>query len=266
MIRSQTGTGWALVNHRDHAVLAGEFAEAWGNDTFAVPEPFTPIHYAVAHHDDGWIARDATATLTKDRKPEAFSRALVGSYSAFEEIDLPNYLKVRGEATAAVAARDPYAAVLVSMHTVNLLTEQADPTTIRPEHRASYHAFLDQQRTWQKEISQRLHASPGELQRGFEFLQCCDNLSLITCSGYDLPRELRHTHPDRDGKRHALLCSLVSESTWRIAPWPFKTSHLTFSIPYREIATSDCINPDAYQTAFAAAAYKTRKVTLLAGS
>ena len=262
MIRSQTADGWALVNHRDHAILAGKFAAAWGNEQFARPKPFDPIHYAVIHHDDGWVARDALPLL-KNGKPEAFSRALVGSYAAFEEIDLPNYLRVRGEATAAVATRDPYAAVLVSMHTVNLLTEQADPTTIRPEHRTAYHAFVDQQKTWQKEISQRLHVPTSELQRAFEFLQCCDSLSLIVCSGYDLVRELRHQHPDRNGLRHTLTCTPHSPSTWEISPWPFKAAQLQFLFPYREIPTSRCESLELYESAFRSAPTLTRSINLV---
>jgi len=266
MIRSQTDFGWMLVNHRDHAHLAGEFASAWGNAAFAVPEPFAHVHYAVAHHDDGWIARDATPSLTKDGKPEAFSRALVGSYSAFEEIDLPNYLRVRGEATAGVAAVDAYAGIVVSMHTVNLLTEQADPTTIRPEHRTAYDAFIAGQRSWQSETAERIGARSDDLQRGFEFLQCCDNLSLIACSGYDATRDLRHTHPDREGQRHALQCRPLSSSSWQIAPWPFRETRVEFSVPYREVPAAACGAFERYRQAFLAAPTLIRTIVLTAAS
>ena len=126
MIRKELPDGWLLVTHGEHARLAGLFAEAWGNAQFAAPEPRAAILCAVASHDDGWAARDAAPFLTKAAVPEAFTKDLVGSYSAFEEIDLPAYLRVRGEATATVAARNPFASIVVSMHTVNLLTEQAD--------------------------------------------------------------------------------------------------------------------------------------------
>src|SRR4051794_36138279 len=110
MIRKALPDGWLLVTHGEHAQLAGLFAETWGNDRFAPPEPRADILHAVASHDDGWAVRDASPFLTKAGIPEAFTRNLVGSYSAFEEIDLPAYLRVRGEATAAVAGRNPFAA------------------------------------------------------------------------------------------------------------------------------------------------------------
>ncbi|HEY0946917.1 MAG TPA: DUF3891 family protein [Opitutaceae bacterium] len=264
MIRSETGTGWLLVTHPDHAHLAGEFADAWGNGQFARPEPFAPARYAVYHHDDGWLARDAAPSLTKEGRPEAFTRALVGAYSAFEEIDLPSYLRVRGEATAAVAAHDGYAGILVSMHTVNLLTEQADVATIRPEHRAAHAEFVAQQQAWQRETATRLGVTAEELQRGFEFLQCCDNLSLIVCSGYDAARNLRHTHPDRSGKRHTLQCASVETGVWRISPWPFQEARLEFAVPFRHVPASACKDVESLRTAFRAAPMQTRKITLTA--
>ena len=39
MLRLETETGWWLVTHPDHARLAGAFAQRWGNNLFASPEP-----------------------------------------------------------------------------------------------------------------------------------------------------------------------------------------------------------------------------------
>jgi len=266
MIRAQTDKGWILVNHRDHALLASEFARVWGNERFDRPEPFGDIDFAVAHHDDGWIARDANPTLTKDGKPEAFTRALVGAYSAFEEIDLPSYLRVRGNATALVASQNPYAGILVSMHTVNLLTEQADLASIRPEHRPEFDRFIDQQRTWQKDMALQLHASQESLQRGFEFLQCCDNLSLITCSAYESARDLRHQHPDRSGLRQTLRVSPAGVNRWSILPWPFRETRHEFVFPYREIQQTDCATVESFRAAYGLAEVKHMQFSLVAGS
>lgn len=264
MIRAETDTHWILITHPDHAKLAGEFADAWGNEQFARPEPFEPIQFGVAHHDDGWVARDAAPILTPAGKPEAFTSALVGAYSAFEEIDLPAYLQVRAKATADVAALNPLAAVIVSMHTVNLLTEQADLDTIRPEHREAHATFLDQQRAWQQETIAAHGADPAAMQRGFEFLQCCDNLSLIACSGLEKPSTLRHRHPDRSGELHALSCTFVGPNTWQISPWPFAKPELTFTLPRRTLAKADVTDLASYRAAFAAAPVEPITITLRA--
>ena len=130
MLRLETETGWWLVTHQDHARLAGRFAEHWGNELFASPEPRRPVLLGIATHDDGWAARDARPQITRAGLPAAFSVELVGKYSAFEEIDLADYIAVREQAVAVVAAQDAYAGLLVSLHTDNLLTPRAP--TVRP--------------------------------------------------------------------------------------------------------------------------------------
>lgn len=262
MIRAETATDWLLIKHADHARLAGEFADAWGNDTFARPEPFNPLRFAIYHHDDGWHTRDAAPVLTGAGRPEAFTRELVGTYAAFEEIDLPSYLAVRGAATAAVAAENAYAGIVVSMHTVNLLTEQADLASIRPEHRAAHATFIAEQLEWQRVTATRLGAAPGDLERAFQFLQCCDNLSLIACSGYDASRPLRHQHPDHRGQRHTLTCTPAGPGTWRITPWPFARAIHTFTVPVRRVPKSACTNLPTFRAAFAAAPAETLTLTL----
>src|SRR4029077_1456382 len=123
MLRLETDTGWWLVTHPDHARLAGAFAERWGNDRFLPPEPREQVLKGIARHDDGWLARDAKPQITRQGKPSAFSTELVGKYSAFEEIDLADYLAVRERAVRLIASEDPYAAVLISMHTYSLLND-----------------------------------------------------------------------------------------------------------------------------------------------
>ncbi len=264
MIRKELPDGWLLVTHGEHARLAGLFAEAWGNARFASPEPRTDILFAVAAHDDGWAARDASPFLTKASIPEAFTKDLVGSYAAFEEIDLPAYLRVRGEATAAVAARNPFAAIVVSMHTVNLLTEQADLATIRPDHRPLHADFVAAQRAFQLEMAARLNASQGALDRAFRFLQTCDNLSLIACAAYEQPRTLRHSHADRAGQLHSFSCTPEGSGIFKITPSPFREKEMHFPLKVRRLLQRTFANNDEYRAALAAAPLETITITLLA--
>ncbi len=263
MIRRETSTHWVFVTHPDHASLAGQFGDAWGNENFARPEPYTGLKYAVYHHDDGWLARDAAPSLTPAGLPEAFTRSLVGAYSAFEEIDLPAYLGVRAKATSTVAEVDPYAGILVSMHTYNLLSEQADLNSIRPEHRAAHAAFLLEQKEFQSTTAARLGASSHALQVGYEFLQCCDNLSLIVCSGYDQARDLRHTHSDRRGVRHAIHCEPAGSGCYTLSPWPLSGVKLVLDLPYRMVAKTEAKTLESLRHAFSVAPVLVDKVTLL---
>ncbi|MEN9841486.1 MAG: hypothetical protein RL376_1286, partial [Verrucomicrobiota bacterium] len=207
--------------------------------------------------------------LTREGRPAAFTRELVGAYSAFEEIDLADYLAVRGAATEALAAEHPFAAILISMHTVNLLTEQADLSTIAPADRPLHAAFIEGQLRRQRELAAVLpaefapYANKEQFQRGFEFLQFCDNLSLLTCVGYDQARPLRHSHPDTEGTRHAVVCTPRGEQTYHLAPWPFDQPELTFAVPGRQVPASACADLAAYRAACAAAPFETLPIRLV---
>jgi hypothetical protein len=244
MIRLQSETGWWLVTHVDHAHLAGAFAEQWGNDLFLAPEPRAQVLRGIATHDDGWAARDQRPHITRQGKPSAFSVELVGKYSAFEEIDLADYLAVRESAVRMVAEGDPYAALLVSMHTYNLLTARADRATIQPEQLSLLDAFLVRQVEFQRELQARLAAnnqltpdeiSPARIENHFRLLQACDNLSLLSCVDYPQPGNLLHALPLRGGAESRVSVESLGERRFRLAPYPFAASPLVFSLPARHV-------------------------------
>jgi hypothetical protein len=265
MIRIPVAGGYLLARHQDHARLAGLFAAHWGNAVFPAPAPrgsqtLADIVTAVSRHDDAWATRDAAPFLTREGRPSAFTRELVGAYSAFEEIDLPDYLRVRGEATEAVAGDNPLAAIIISMHTYNLLTEQADLSTIKPADRPLHTAFVEGQLTRQKQLAAQVAAAgraadteSALLQRAFEFLQACDNLSLLVCVGYDQPRPLRHTHPDHAGTRHTIEVTPLGGGAYRLAPWPFDQPELSFTVPAWFVPESACADLAAFRAALASA-------------
>jgi hypothetical protein len=264
MIRIEEDAGWILITHPDHARLAGQFAEHWGNAEFAPPEPRADILAAVYRHDDAWAARDAQPKLTREGRPSAFSRELVGAYSAFEEMDLADYLAVRGRAAASIAADNPYAALIVSMHTVDLLSEQSDPSRLGAADRALLTTFIADQRRWQSELVLPAgHAAPGTRHRAFEFLQACDSLSLSVCVRYPKPIPLRHRHPDRHGTLQPLVCTPLGQDTYRITPYPFAPDALRLEVPCRRIAGRTFPDAAAFGAAVAAAPQTALAVTIV---
>ena len=198
----ETETGWWLVTHPDHARLAGAFAEHWGNDRFLPPEPRANVLKGIARHDDGWAERDAAPQITRQGKPSAFSVELVGKYSAFEEIDLEDYLAVRDRAVRLIAEEDAYAAILISMHTYNLLTDHADRSTIAPEQLPLLDEFLEKQKGVSadaarcKSLRTQSSLRSRRPKRRFSIISgCCrrcDNLSLLTCVDFSAPSHLLH--------------------------------------------------------------------------
>jgi hypothetical protein len=244
MLRLESKTGWWLVTHVDHARLAADFAEHWGNELFLSPEPRTRVLRGIMVHDNGWAARDGSPQITRQGKPSAFSSELVGKYSAFEEIDLLDYLAVRDSAVRLIAKEDPYAAILVSMHTYNLLTQRADRSTIATEQLPWLDSFLAGQRRLQEELYQSILADPDltadevrgtRIEDHFRLLQAVDNLSLLSCVSHGEAATLLHPLPLKTGRSQEVRVTSLGERRFCLAPYPFDEFPLTLLFPARHV-------------------------------
>ncbi|MEO0509984.1 MAG: DUF3891 family protein [Verrucomicrobiota bacterium] len=270
MLRLEKDGGWILVTHREHAKLAGHFAEAVDTTRFAKPGPVDSVIHAVFHHDDSWIRRDAEPFLTPEGLPSAFSRELVGSYDAFEEIDMEDYLAVRGEATEAAAMEDRFAGILISMHTDNLLTEQADLSALSEEEMDIHGRFISQQRARRLELIEELlrqgmdasHLSKENLREGFEFLQACDSFSLYACTDFPEPIELRHGLSRVSGEKVEVVFRRIDKTTHTLDPWPFVEPSIRLKIDARFVPGFDFPSLAAFRQAYAEAVVDGHEILL----
>ena len=269
MLRMESETGWWLIRHPDHAQLAGAFAAAWGNAVFRKPEPRERVLFGIASHDDGWAARDAHPSVTREGKPSAFSTELVGKYSAFEEIDLAEYLAVRERAVRLIAERDPYAGLLIALHTYNLLTAHADRKTIAPSQLPLLDGFLAKQRTYQTEMLSAISAddsltaeekSNDRIDEHFRLLQACDNLSLLTCVDFSRPADLLHALPANAGPELRVNVFPVGSRHFRLKPWPFAGDSASFDFPARHVEGKLFESSAELEAAFHAAPVETLTV------
>jgi hypothetical protein len=275
MLRLETNTGYWLVTHPDHARLAGSFAEHWGNETFAQPEPRAHVLKGISKHDDGWAMRDATPQITRQGKPSAFSVELVGKYSAFEEIDLQDYLAVRDRAVKIVAEEDAYAGLLISMHTYNLLGEHADRSTIAADQLPLLDQFLEKQRAFQQELKRQIATDSGIAASGkteevfldhFRLLQASDNMSLLTCVDFSGPASLLHPLPLRAGGYSRVAVRSAGTRHFVLDPYPFDEASLTFQFPARHVKGKQFSSAAELQNEFAKAPVEMLSVTVSAAS
>jgi len=273
MLRLETETGWWLVTHPDHARLAGAFAERWGNEKFLPPEPRARVLKGIARHDDDWAARDAAPQITRQGKPSAFSVELVGKYSAFEEIDLADYLGVRDRAVRLIAEEDPYAAVLISMHTYSLLSEHADRSTIAPAELPLLDQFLEQQKSFQGKLLQKISGDPNlppnqkteaAILDHFRLLQAADNLSLLTCVDFSRPANLLHPLPLRGGGHSRVEVRSAGSRQFVLDPYPFAERSLSFQFPARHVQGKTFASAAELQERFNVAPVETLTVTVSA--
>jgi hypothetical protein len=267
----ESDTGWWLITHPDHARLAGAFAAAWGNARFRRPEPRARVLHGIAAHDDGWAKRDASPSITRQGKPSAFSTELVGKYSAFEEIDLAEYLAVRDRAVKLVAEEDAYAGLLIAMHTANLLGEHADRSTIAPEQLPLLDRFLADLGVYMETLRAKIagdarlsdeEKSSETIEQHFRLLQACDNLSLLTCVAYASPAHLLHPLPLSDGGTAEVRVEALGSRHFRLDPWPFAEARLSFAFPARHVSGHTFESSAELTAAFHAAPEETLSVTL----
>jgi Protein of unknown function (DUF3891) len=271
MLRSESDNGWWLVTHPDHARLAGRFAEHWGNQVFISPEPRADVLEGIKTHDDGWANRDAAPEITKQGKPSAFSSELVGKYSAFEEIDLLDYLAVRRQAVDTVVRRNPYAGLLVSMHTLDLLANRADRSTIGADQLPLLDAFLEDQKALQQKVRSQLNVDSGyqpadvsteRIENHFRLLQACDNLSLLTCVDYQGSASLLHALPVTGGAHEPVTVEHIRVRHFRLIPYPFDVSPLTFEFPARFVSQALFTSKEDLREKFNAAEVRKLGVTV----
>ncbi len=273
MLRLETETGYWLVTHVDHARLAGAFADRWGNNLFRAPEPRAHVLKGISRHDDGWRERDGQPFITRDGKPSAFSVELVGKYSAFEEIDLADYLAVRDRAVRQLAEEDSYAAILVSMHTYNLLTERADRSTIAPEQLPLLDEFLAQQMVLQAGLRERVgkdcrfsaeETSETSIRDHFRLLQATDNLSLLACVDYPKEATLLHPLPLRGGEYQRVSVQPMGQRRFKLAPYPFAEPELTLTLPARHVEGKTFAGAEQLRERYAVAESVPLEVTIIA--
>jgi hypothetical protein len=273
MLRLETETGWWLVRHPDHAELAGAFARHWGNEQFPPPKPRANVLKGVARHDDGWTLRDAEPQITRQGKPSAFSVELVGKYSAFEEIDLEDYLAVRDRAVRLIAQEDAYAAILISMHTYNLLTAHADRSTIAPDQLPLLDQFLEKQKAFQQALRLQIisdhrfmpeQKTESAILEHFRLLQACDNLSLLTCVDFRAPATLLHPFLLHGGKHTTVQVRSAGPRHFVLEPYPFDEPSLTFQFPGRHVKGKLFGSAGELQEAFHSAPVEMLQVTVSA--
>src|SRR5687768_10213993 len=98
---------WLLIRQTDHALLSGALAALWRDGG---PLGASAIH-GTAHHDDGWLAWEAAPKADRE------TGVPIDFLGAAHE----DHLLIWERGPRIVAARDPYAGVLVSLHGTGLM-------------------------------------------------------------------------------------------------------------------------------------------------
>lgn len=249
MIVVRRGGELVLIRQVDHGLLSGEVARRWGNARFQRPEPLEPVVLASALHDEGWREQDEVPLF------DARARAPLH----WRDIDVASHVVFYAEGIGRVAARDPYAGLLVSMHGAGIYlrrygTYQVKMTKLAGADREPIDRFVAEQEAEQvrlKRVVWTPEVRRAEFERTlwfhYELLQIWDRLSLFVCLN-----DPRRPAQDRLGPMPVTAAGPVLELHVRAAgdgrieldPYPFDTPSLETvvaarAIPDRPYETAD---------------------------
>lgn len=212
MISNLTETGWEVIYHRAHALLAAQIAGQWKKSES--PLRLYETIAAISHHDDlerEWEGNE----LTEAGAPLDFT--------LIKETSIPQLR----ELTENSRYRGRWVALLTSMH-VSFLTEGKRGES--PE----LDQFLDEQLKNQEKWRQELQIKKEDTEAAYAFFQFCDRLSLIL-GNHNLPAGERALEIAKgpEGTRYDILQRADGKLT--VMPWPFDPEKFTVNVEACEL-------------------------------
>jgi hypothetical protein len=224
IVREEAGGGWSLIRQMDHAEHCGKLALAWRSGPFGDSPVSDSLVYAAGYHDLGWTE--------VDKRPEIDAR---GHPNNFTRIDEARHTEFYSGAVRTIAATDPYAAYLVSLHASGLYSRRygwaglkpVDWTTIGPRGKE----LLKRERDYR--VGLHVSIAPAHLEfegawRDYMLLETLDFLSLLTCLGVDSAS--CGPVPTREGQWEQLSVRRLGPWEVELSPFPFAGNELTVEV------------------------------------
>lgn len=215
MIVNPTPTGWQVIYHRAHALLAAQLAGQWRRKNS--PARIYETLAAISHHDDlekEWEEDNLTpAGAPKDFLMNDDTLDANSSEESFKKLaDLAKNARYRGR----------WVALLISKH-ISRLNEH------KRGQCPAFDKFLDEQLANQKYFREELGIEKDEVDAAYAFMQWCDRLSLILCQ-QELPADERFLEISLgpDGERYDIMQR--RDKLVIVKPWPFEDDKFTVNV------------------------------------
>ncbi len=248
-----------LIRQVDHSVHSADFARQWGNGQFERPVPHESVVLAAVYHDEGWRERDDQPLFDPARQGPLHWR----------DISVQDHLRFYPLGAQRAQARDPYAALLASMHASGIYTRRYGTAPVRMTKLGDDVSSLTQTFVADQELLQatlkRMVWDPAQRRSEFErrlwfhyeLLQIWDRLSLFVClTDLDHPAEER-IGPAPVSLDGAVVVEFLVRATGKrritIDPYPFASPELVMEVPARVIPDRPYASLEALQLAVRAA-------------
>ena len=257
VIRREVQGEYLLISQHDHALIAGELAEHFGNGQFARPEPRASALQGVRLHDCGWPLHDDEPTIDKDGKP-------LDVFETPREIAL----KVWTASAEKASPIDPYAGLLVSLHVLSLSVFASSQTSFvhekfdlsEPSEKFAVSKFqhreIERQEMLRTQLGLRTdkpthHKHPHEVTQkkedqltfNFRMLQAMDTISLAACCTKPPAAQSQDVIPQLRATPIRFNIARRGDDVL-IDPWPFDQPQIELKIPVCRIEAKRYANND----------------------
>jgi hypothetical protein len=247
MIRRDAGHDFLLITQTDHAALAAELARHFGNSKFTRASPQSIA--ATGLHDAGWPLHDDQPTLNDRWHP-------------LDVFEVPRAIALQvwtASADRAVEV-DPYAGLLVSLHSLSLsILPHASPQgkgesfDVQKMHdQFAINKFQHREVERQEHLRRQLGFNPDlplklgladakgsakddQLRFDFRLLQVMDLLSLCLCCSKPPQEQSGEVLRSPTASPITLKISKSLDGTVHAYPWPFDQKRIDLTLPYRRI-------------------------------
>lgn len=246
MIFQWRADGPIAITQPVHALLAGQIAEAWGNESTWRPSPWDPLVAATRRHDDGHAEWEAAPTLNANGAPHDF-------------ISIPNSERLRIFSKCVEMVDDPHIALLVSMHVTGLLLGRLEPGSSRlidslnGNDLEEAESFVASQQLFQHETQKALDAR--YLIQQYRLLQVFDRLSLILCMqppGHTADMTINYVPLVRGATEQEMTMKIEGEKAF-MSPYPFGSDKVRVSIKGKKLSGHSFRSIQEYHRALAQA-------------
>jgi Protein of unknown function (DUF3891) len=243
MITRDLADGKALlIRQADHADLSGQFAAHWGNGQFAALDPARSMVFAAARHDDHY--RDVEAVLQIDPK---FGRP----YGHRGSPPTAAHSEALRQNIAWLEQRDPFAALMVSMHHSGLPQNrygvikawQSGPGGAGPrrEMTPELSTLIKQLESDQQAAIKRRQLADARVKFCYRQLQVFDLLSLYFCCDGFVDGALRAAELDQvplaygSEEDASISITPLTNGSIRFSPYPFDLNPLKVAVVGRVV-------------------------------
>jgi hypothetical protein len=249
MIRRTSGTDFLLIKQTDHAATAAELAARFGNGLFARPLPRQPVLTAIALHDQGWPLHDDEPTLDAKGLPT----------DVFETRKAVDRMVWAASADRAQAV-DPYAGLLVSLHSLSLsihaptsavaVVKRFDPQQMLDQFELNkfQHREVERQEQLRRQLGMdltlplthglaepRASAEEDRVLFDFRLLQAMDLISLCLCCSHWPQNHTNDVLQSPGGDALTLKIRRCSQTELTVSPWPFDVERIEVKVPCRRV-------------------------------